>query len=113
MKKPNECVGSGECIRRYDACDCARVSRKISDLIVTSLALLVLFAMLISINPDLRERTRQFAADPQGSALQATITHGMMSGIAVIHGYAGDHTYLFTFLIAACLFTVLMLKVIS
>jgi hypothetical protein len=89
------------------------VSRKIRDLILTSLALLVLFAMLISINPDLRERTRQFVANPQNNALQGTVTHAMTSGVAVVHDYAGENTYLVTFLIAACVFTVLMLKVIS
>ena len=87
--------------------------RKISDLIVTVLALLVLFVMLISINPDLRERTRQFVAHPQGDALQSTITHAFVSGAAVVHGYAGENTYMVTFLVAACLLTVLMLKVIS
>jgi hypothetical protein len=89
------------------------VSRKISDFVVTALALLVLFGMLVSINPHLRERTRQFVADPQHDALGSTITHAVESGVSVIHGYAGDNTYMVTFLIAACIFTVLMLKVIS
>ncbi|HEY0285236.1 MAG TPA: hypothetical protein VGC23_07605 [Vicinamibacterales bacterium] len=89
------------------------MSRKISDFIVTVLALLVLFAMLISINPDLRERTRQFVVHPQADVLQSTMTHAFVSGAAVIHGYAGESTYMVTFLIAACVLTVLMLKVIS
>ena len=89
------------------------MSRKISDFVVTALALLVLFGMLVSINPPLRERTRQFVSDPRHDALGSSITHAIESGVAVIHGYAGDNTYMVTFLIAACIFTVLMLKVIS
>ena len=80
---------------------------------MTILALLVLVAMLISISPDLRERTRQFVAHPQADVLQSTITHVFVSGAAVMHGYAGENTYMVTFLIAACVLTVLMLKVIS
>ena len=80
---------------------------------MTSLALLVLFALLVSFNPDLRDRVTQVVADPQGAAVHGLVTHAMSSGMAVIYGYAGDHTYLFTFLIAACMFTVLMLRVIS
>jgi hypothetical protein len=89
------------------------VPRKISDLVATSLALLVLFVMLVSINPHLRERTEQAISNPQGDELRGKVTHAFMSGMAVVHGYAGDNTYMVTFLIAACVFTVLMLKVIS
>ena len=39
--------------------------------------------------------------------------HAAASSMAIAHGYADGHTYLFTFLVAACVFVVLMLKVIS
>jgi hypothetical protein len=89
------------------------VPRKVGDFVAASLALAVLFVMLISISPQLRERTQQVVSNPQGSALRGTVTHAFVSGMAVVHGYAGDNTYMVTFLVAACVFTVLMLKVIS
>jgi len=77
------------------------------------MALLVLFAILVSINPRLRERTEQAVSNPQWESASGTITLAITSGMAVVHGYAGENTYLFTFLIAAVVFTVLMLKVIA
>jgi hypothetical protein len=44
--------------------------------------------------------------------LRGTVTHAAVSSLSVVHGYADGHSYLFTFLVAACLFVFLMLKVI-
>jgi hypothetical protein len=81
--------------------------------VLTVVTLLVLFAALVSINPRLRERTQQMAVDPQWESLRGTVVHAVVSSTSILHGYAGDNTYLFTFLVAACVFVVLMLKVIS
>jgi hypothetical protein len=69
--------------------------------------------MLMSINPDLRQHAEQMAAHPDLDSLRGTVTHAIVSGMGVFQGYAGDNAYLFTFLVAACVLVVLMLKVIS
>jgi hypothetical protein len=88
------------------------VPRRVRDLAVTVIGLVVLCVMLVSINPRLRERTAQVVADPQWDSLRGTVTHAAVSSLSVVHGYADGHSYLFTFLVAACLFVFLMLKVI-
>jgi len=75
--------------------------------------MLVLFVMLVSINPSLRERTEAMAADPQLDSLHDTVVHTVVSSTSILHGYADHNTYLFSFLVAAVVFVVLMLKVIS
>jgi hypothetical protein len=39
--------------------------------------------------------------------------HAASTSMMLVAGYADGHTYLFSFLVAACVFVVLMLKVIS
>lgn len=109
-------MNAGVCldgIQGYSDCESGSVTRKIRDFVVTAIALIVLFAMLLSINPDLRERVTRMVTDGQVSGVPSTISYMAESGFAVAKGYAGDNTYLFTFLVAACVFFVLMLKVIS
>ncbi len=89
------------------------MSRKIRDLVFSGIALLVLFGMLVSINPRLRERTQQMVTDPNWDSLRGTVVQAVVSSASFVHGYADHHLYLFTFLVAACVFFVLMLKVIS
>ena len=80
---------------------------------LTVATLLVLFAALVSINPRLRERTQELAVNPQWDSLRGTVVHAVVSSTSIVHGYAGDNTYMVTFLIAACVCVVLMLRVIS
>ncbi len=80
---------------------------------LTVVTLLVLFAALASINPRLRERTQEIAVNPQWESLRGTVVHAVVSSTSIVHGYAGDNTYMVTFLVAACVFVVLMLKVIA
>ena len=87
--------------------------RRIKDLLFTVITLLVLAGMLVSINPNLRERLQLFVADPQWDTLADTAVHTILSAAFLAQGYADHHLYLFTFLVAACVFFVLMLKVIS
>jgi hypothetical protein len=90
-----------------------RVPRKIRDLGLTLAALVIVFGMLVSINPHLRERTRLFLEDPQSDSLRDTLVNSVISGAIFAQGYADHHVYMVAFLIAACVFFVLMLKVIS
>jgi len=83
------------------------------DVVLTIATLVVLFGTLVSINPRLREQTEQFASHPRWDAIGGTVTQTLVSGTTIVQGYAGDNTYLFWFLVAACIFVVLMLKVIA
>ena len=89
------------------------MSRRIKDVVPTVIALVVLCGLLIAISPRLHERVAEVAAHPEWDALGGRVMHIAMSGMTMVHGYADVHTYLFTFLVAACVFVVLMLKVIS
>jgi hypothetical protein len=99
--------------KRYDDCERCRVPRKIRDLGFTLIALVLLFGMLVSINPNLRERTKVIIEDPQLDSVRDTLVNSVMSGAFLAQGYADHHLYMVAFLIAACVFFVLMLKVIS
>ena len=99
--------------KRYGDCERSRVSRKIRDLAISVVALLVLTAGLVSISPRLRERAAQIVTDPQWESARSTVQQVAGSAVLMFRGYAGENTYLFTFLVAACCFVVLMLKVIS
>jgi hypothetical protein len=89
------------------------VSRRIKDVVPTAIALVVLCGLLIAISPRLRERVADVVAHPEWDVMGGTVMHAAASSMAIAHGYADGHTYLFTFLVAACVFVVLMLKVIS
>ncbi len=89
------------------------MSRSVRDFVISIAALLVLTAGLVSINPRLRERAAQILTDPQLESATGTVQQVAGSAVLVLRGYAGENTYLFTFLVAACCFVVLMLKVIS
>jgi hypothetical protein len=98
------------CIKGYGDCEQKSVTRKIRDFAVSAIALLALFAMLLSINPDLRERVTRLASDRQFAVVQSAVSHVATVALDTIGGFAGDNTYLFGFLVAACVFFVLMVK---
>ncbi len=79
---------------------------------LTAATLLVLFGVLVTINPRLRERTQQVAAEPQWESLRGMVVHTIVTNTATLHGYTDRNTYMVTFLVAACVFVVFMLKVI-
>ena len=89
------------------------MSRTARDFVISFAALLVLTAALVSISPRLRERAAQVVTDPQLESATGTVQQLAGSAVLMLRGYAGENTYLFTFLVAACCFVVLMLKVIS
>jgi len=89
------------------------VTRKIRDLVVSGVTILVLCVILMAINPQLRERVTGLASDREFSGVRSAVSFAVSSTVGLVQGYAGDNTYLFTFFIAACVFVVLMLKVIA
>lgn len=89
------------------------MSRSVRDFVLTVAALVVLAAGLVAIDPRLGERAAQIVTDPQLESARGTLQQVSGSALMMVRGYAGENTYLFTFLVAACCFVVLMLKVIS
>jgi hypothetical protein len=109
-------MNAGVCperIKGYSDCERGSVTRKIRDFVLSAIAIIALFAMLLSINPDLRERVTRLVSDRQFSVVSSAVTHVTGSAVDIAQGFAGDNTYLFAFLVAACVFFGLMLKVIS
>ncbi len=105
------CRGVGpRCIKGYGDCEQKSVTRKIRDFAVSAVALLALFGLLLSINPDLRERVTRLASDGQFAVVQSAVSHVVTVAVEATTGFAGDNTYLFGFLVAACVFFVLMAK---
>lgn len=90
-----------------------RVSRRVTDIGATVLAVLVLVAILASVDANVRDHLQEFVSNPQWDSMRGTVTNAVMSGFGVVHGYSSDNTLLFVFTVAACVFVVLMLKVIS
>jgi hypothetical protein len=98
---------------RYADCERSRVPRKLSDFALTLVTLLVLFVGLASIHPGLRQRTTQVLTEPGMSSLRGALTGAVDAGFSVVGDYADYHTYLFSFLVAAVVFAVLMIRIIS
>lgn len=86
---------------------------RIRDLAGTIAVLIVLFGVLISINPRVRDRAGALAVDMRSdewSASQGAISNVVGSVVAIVSGYAADNTYLFSFLIVAGVLLLLMLR---
>jgi hypothetical protein len=91
----------------------AGVPRKFSDFVLTGLALVVLVGLLVAISPPLREQLQDIFLHSAWDVPAGIATNAAEAGFAVISDFAGDNGYLFSFLIAACVFFFLMLKVIT
>ncbi len=80
---------------------------------LSAVTLAVLFAGLASISPRLREQTAQMISEPGLQTLRGMVTNTVVTGFSFVGDYADFHVYLFTFLVAACVFAVLMIRIIS
>jgi len=86
---------------------------RIRDLVFSLVALLTLFVLLASIDPQLRDRASELSGgittswDAPGSSALNTAMVSIMTGFS---SYADDNVYLFTFLVVACVLFVLMLR---
>jgi hypothetical protein len=99
--------------KRYAHCERCPVPRKLRDFALTIFTLLVLFGGLASISPRLREQTAQMMSEPGFSSLRGIATNAVVTGFSFVGDYADYHAYLVTFLVAACVFAVLMIRIIS
>jgi hypothetical protein len=80
--------------------------------VLTVCTLAVLLGLLVSSNTELRQRTEQVVVNGQWDSVTGTLRGAVAAGSGLLFGYAGDHTYQFTYLVAAVVFFGLMLKVI-
>jgi lipoprotein signal peptidase len=89
------------------------VPRKLTDVLLTVATLVVLLGLIGTSSPALRQHLQELVANPQQwESIEGSVNHTVESGTGVLFGYATGHSYQFTFLVAACVFVVLMLKVI-
>jgi hypothetical protein len=91
----------------------ALVPRKLSDVALTGFAVVALVVLLVSISPPLREQVQHVFMESAWDVPYGILSNALESGFAIVSDFAGDNSYLFSFLIAACVFFVLMIKVIS
>jgi hypothetical protein len=89
------------------------MTRQIRDLVVTLAALGVLFTMLITIDPRLRDRAGQLTGSvshQQWETGRSAVNETMGTAVSIVSGYANDNIYLFMFLVVAAVLFVLMLR---
>jgi len=87
--------------------------KRIRDLAGTLAVLLVLFGVLMSIDPRVRDRAGEFATDirsDEWSSPRGTLSNIAWSAVAIVTNYAADNTYLFAFLVVAGVLLLLMLR---
>lgn len=87
--------------------------KKIRDLAGTTAVLVVVFGVLILINPRVRDRAGQFAGEISGgdwSRPRGAISDVVRPAVDIVSNYASDNTYLFYFFVAAVVLLILMLR---
>jgi len=89
------------------------VPRKLRDFMLTVVTLVVLFGGMASMSPQLRERTTLMISEPGWKTLRSIPVLAVNSGFSYLGDYADYHIYLFTFLVAATAFAVLMIRILS
>ena len=86
------------------------MSKKLRDLAATFAVLVVLFGMLMAINPRVRER---FAEIMQGHNVNSSfgpVGNAATAAMSIGSDYASDNPFLFSFLVVAVVLLMLMLR---
>jgi hypothetical protein len=89
------------------------MKKKFRDTLIALAALTALLVMMVSMNPLVRQRAGALTNGITNQQLESGSTVvGQIVGsiISATSGYAVDNTYLFAFLVAACLLFVAMLR---
>ena len=87
--------------------------KKIRDLTATLAVLVVLFGMLMAINPRVRERFGEMTASVQGRDMNSSIGpvgNAAYAAMSIGSDYAADNPFLFSFLVVAVVLFMLMLR---
>jgi hypothetical protein len=89
------------------------VWKRVRDLAATLAVLAVLFAMLMAINPRVRERFAEMTATVQGRDMNSSIGpvgKAAQAAMSIGSDYASDNPFLFAFLVVAVILFMLMLR---
>jgi hypothetical protein len=87
------------------------MTRQIRDLVVSLAALGVLFTVLMTVDPRLRDRAGELTASHKHwDASRDAVGDTMGTAVSYVSGYANDNVYLFTFLVVAVVLFMLMLR---
>ena len=86
------------------------VLKKVRDLAVTLAVLVVLFGMLMAINPRVREQFNEMTRTVQGRESLGPVQNAAYAAISIGSDYATDNPFLFSFLVAAVVLFILMLR---
>jgi ribose/xylose/arabinose/galactoside ABC-type transport system permease subunit len=86
------------------------VWKKVRDLTVTLAVLVVLFGMLMAINPRVREQFTEMTRSVQGRESLGPVQNAAYAAVSIGSDYAADNPFLFSFLVAAVVLFMLMLR---
>jgi ribose/xylose/arabinose/galactoside ABC-type transport system permease subunit len=86
------------------------VLKKVRDLTVTLAVLVVLFGMLMAINPRVREQFTEMTQGVQGRESLGPVQNAAYAAVSIGSDYAADNPFLFSFLVAAVVLFMLMLR---
>lgn len=86
--------------------------KKLRDLGATVVVLIVLFAMLVLINPRMREQVNQFSQATPAEQWNSSgpVADVALAVVAVTSDFAADNPFMFAFAIVAAVLFVLMLR---
>ena len=86
------------------------VVKKLRDLAATLAVLVVLFGMLMAINPRVRDQFGQMTTSVQGPESLGPMQNAAYAAVSIGSDYAADNPFLFSFLVAAVVLFMLMLR---
>ncbi len=86
------------------------VWKKARDLAATLAVLAVLFGMLMAINPRVREQFTEMTTSVQGRESLSPVQNAAYAAVSIGSDYAADNPFLFSFLVAAVVLFMLMLR---
>jgi ribose/xylose/arabinose/galactoside ABC-type transport system permease subunit len=89
------------------------VWKKVRDLAATLTVLVVLFGMLMAINPRVRERFGEMTTSVQSRDMNSSlgpVSNAAYAAMSIGSDYAADNPFLFAFLVVAVVLFMLMLR---
>jgi ribose/xylose/arabinose/galactoside ABC-type transport system permease subunit len=86
------------------------VWKKVRDLTATLAVLVVLFGMLMAINPRVRDQFGEMTMSVQGRESLGPVQNAAYAAVSIGSDYAADNPYLFSFLVVAVVLFMLMLR---
>jgi ribose/xylose/arabinose/galactoside ABC-type transport system permease subunit len=86
------------------------VLKRVRDLAATLAVLVLLFGMLMAINPRVRERFFDMTTNVQGRESLGPVQNAAYAAVSIGSDYAADNPFLFWFVVAAVVLFMLMVR---